>query len=416
VQKLDPDTGIPLLKNGEPVTEMVAYSVPNYKTVPVFDISQTSGKEFPELAVNLEGNIENCKAFFKALKEISPVPIVFEEIADGSNGYFSATEGKIGINKGMSELQSFKTMVHEIAHAKLHVNNSDNNSVRNNEIIAESVAYVVCRQYGLDTSDYSLEYIAGWSLGKGLEELKSSLETIKMTASDIIKQIDEQLGVTEIAQEKPIESGVLTSETRNIPENNGTVYQDKPFGNTPYYAISVKVYTNVDNEIVDKVRAKLESQSVKFSGKKRDNNKTTFTTSPDDVDKLKAIIVQIKGDITHEKPPRERVKSGGVIGNTPFNSIIDKQFRKHTIEEAAKIVTALESQGVNFSGKIGVVTTTLTIEKVDIPRYESACRSVGVKPFDTSLNAKLADSKARADEYNAGRNKPQVAKKKEVEL
>ena len=174
---------------------------PAFKVVSVFDVSQTDGKALPDIAVDeLTGSVENYAAFFDALKELSPVPIAFENITDGAKGYFSHVENRIAIQEGMSEIQTIKTAIHEIAHAKLHavtpgekVAPEDKKDRRTKEVEAESVAYTVCQRYGIETSDYSFGYIAGWSSDKETKELKGSLETIRKTAAEMITGIDEKL-------------------------------------------------------------------------------------------------------------------------------------------------------------------------------------------------------------------------------
>ena len=201
-EKLDPATQKPVLdKDGKPVTETVEVTRPAFKVVSVFDVSQTDGKELPDIAVDeLTGSVENYAAFFDALKELSPVPIAFENITDGAKGYFSHVENRIAIQEGMSEIQTIKTAIHEIAHAKLHavtpsekVAPEDKKDRRTKEVEAESIAYTVCQRYGIETSDYSFGYIAGWSSDKETKELKGSLETIRKTAAEMITGIDEKL-------------------------------------------------------------------------------------------------------------------------------------------------------------------------------------------------------------------------------
>ena len=170
--------------------EKVAY----YRAVPVFDISQTDGKELPTLCVDeLIGSVENYPIFFERLTEISPVPVVFEEMRNDIKGYFSIQSQKIALKAGMSEMQTIKTLVHEIAHAKLHdpklVPDSKEKRRSSKEVEAESVAYVVCQRFRLDVSDYSLGYVAGWSKDKELSELKDSLEIIHKTSTEIIHAI-----------------------------------------------------------------------------------------------------------------------------------------------------------------------------------------------------------------------------------
>ena len=216
VEKIDPHTQKPIIgKDGKPVTEEKEVKIPAYKVVSVFDVSQTEGKELPDFAVDeLTGDVDRYKDFFAALEKTSPVPIAFENIGGGSHGYYHLEDKRIAINEGMSELQTLKTAIHEIAHAKLH--DIDLNAPkdeqprvdrRTREVEAESVAYTVCQHYGLDTSDYSFGYVAGWSSGRELSELKSSLETIRSAAAEIINSIDENLAELQKAQDKEQTAG-----------------------------------------------------------------------------------------------------------------------------------------------------------------------------------------------------------------
>lgn len=216
MQKIDPHTQKPIIgKDGKPVTEEKEVKIPAYKVVSVFDVSQTEGKELPDIAVDeLTGDVDRYKDFFAALEKTSPVPIAFENIGGGSHGYYHLEDKRIAINEGMSELQTLKTAIHEIAHAKLH--DIDLNAPkdeqprvdrRTREVEAESVAYTVCQHYGLDTSDYSFGYVAGWSSGRELSELKSSLETIRSAAAEIINSIDENLAELQKAQDKEQTAG-----------------------------------------------------------------------------------------------------------------------------------------------------------------------------------------------------------------
>ena len=199
IPKLD-GQGRPVIgKDGKPVTETKEIQVPAFKIVSVFDVSQTEGEPLPSLGVEeLTGGVERYQDFFKALEQTAPVPIAFENIPGGAHGYYHLTEKRIAIQEGMSELQTLKTAIHEIAHSKLHAidpedtpteqaNRADSHT---REVQAESVAYTVCQHYGLDTSDYSFGYVAGWSSGREVKELKASLETIRAAANELISEID----------------------------------------------------------------------------------------------------------------------------------------------------------------------------------------------------------------------------------
>ena len=287
-EKIDPSTQKPVLDaDGKPVTETVEVVRPAFKVVSVFDISQTDGKELPDIIVDeLSGSVENYAAFFEALKQESPAPIAFEDIPGGAKGYFSPVENRIAIQEGMSEIQTIKTAIHEIAHAKLHsidrpepeptwkiVMISDGGTKRDflsgfaseaeanaaaehegwrfvdenrfewrleveedtsaaqdmrkdrhtKEVEAESVAYTVCQRYGIETSDYSFGYIAGWSSDKETKELKGSLETIRKTAAEMIDSIDAKLKV--LLAEKSQEQ---TQETPEPVKEEKPSYHDVP--------------------------------------------------------------------------------------------------------------------------------------------------------------------------------------------
>ena len=301
-EKIDPSTQKPILDaDGKPVTETVEVMRPAFKVVSVFDISQTDGKELPDIIVDeLSGSVENYAAFFEALKQESPAPIAFEDIPGGAKGYFSPVENWIAIQEGMSEIQTIKTAIHEIAHAKLHsidrpepeptwkiVMISDGGTKRDflsgfaseteaneaaeregwrfvdenrfewrleveedtsavqemrkdrhtKEVEAESVAYTVCQRYGIETSDYSFGYIAGWSSDKETKELKGSLETIRKTAAEMIDSIDAKLKVL-LAEKAQSAEKVAEAPAEPIPE--APIYRET--ANYAYEAGELEAY------------------------------------------------------------------------------------------------------------------------------------------------------------------------------
>ena len=301
-EKIDPSTQKPVLDaDGKPVTETVEVMRPAFKVVSVFDISQTDGKELPDIIVDeLSGSVENYAAFFEALKQESPAPIAFEDIPGGAKGYFSPVENRIAIQEGMSEIQTIKTAIHEIAHAKLHsidrpepepawkiVMISDGGTKRDflsgfaseteaneaaeregwrfvdenrfewrleveedtsavqemrkdrhtKEVEAESVAYTVCQRYGIETSDYSFGYIAGWSSDKETKELKGSLETIRKTAAEMIDSIDAKLKV--LLSEKA-QSAEKDAEAPAEPMPEAPIYRET--ANYAYEAGELEAY------------------------------------------------------------------------------------------------------------------------------------------------------------------------------
>ena len=209
--KLDPVTGEMMFdENGMPQKEQVEVTIPAFRAVSVFDVSQTDGKPIPELeAQELLSTVEGYEDFVQALMNVAPVPIGFEDIPGDSKGYFHTEEKRIAVQENMSESQTLKTMVHEVAHSMLHnkeINRDDLMEApakdRNTkEVEAESVAYTVCQHFGIDTSDYSFGYIAGWSSGKDMKELKSSLDTIRKTASELITGIEGALRELQLNRE-----------------------------------------------------------------------------------------------------------------------------------------------------------------------------------------------------------------------
>lgn len=197
-------------ENGMPQKEQVEVTIPAFRAVSVFDVSQTDGKPIPELeAQELLSTVEEYEDFVQALMNVAPVPIGFEDIPGDSKGYFHTEEKRIAVQENMSESQTLKTMVHEVAHSMLHnkeINRDDlieepAKDRNTKEVEAESVAYTVCQHFDIDTSDYSFCYIAGWSSGKNMKELKSSLDTIRKTASELITGIEGALRELQLNRE-----------------------------------------------------------------------------------------------------------------------------------------------------------------------------------------------------------------------
>ncbi len=190
----------PYKKTIEQDGEETVVLVPHFKVVSTYDIGQTEGKPLPSIATPLMGSVDSFDDFMTALEQVSPVPIGFEDISGSAHGYYSPMEKRIAVRECMSEQQTIKTLIHEISHAKLHdVDLSKPKDERPQidrqtmECQAESVAFTVCQHFGLDTSGYSFGYVAGWSSGKELKELRSSLEIIRNTAAEIIDSVDGQL-------------------------------------------------------------------------------------------------------------------------------------------------------------------------------------------------------------------------------
>lgn len=216
--KLDPDTRLPVLdREGRTVMEEKEVEIPMFRPVTVFDVSQTEGKPLPQLAAELHGNVQHYEVFIEALRRSSPVPMGFEQM-QGMDGYFSEEQQRVAICEGMSEVQTVCAAVHEITHAKLHnyekarleAARGDETKEppkpkdrRTEEVEAESVSYAVCQYYGIETGENSFGYIASWSNGKELPELRASLETIGRTASSLITDIDRHF--RDICKERDID-------------------------------------------------------------------------------------------------------------------------------------------------------------------------------------------------------------------
>lgn len=222
--KTDPETNAPVLDaDGKAIIEEKEIRIPMFKVVSVFDVSQTAGKPLPQLAADLSGNVQQYEVFMEALRRASPVPMEIKPVARDTDGFFSIKEQSITIRAGMSEVQTVCAAVHEIAHAKLHdyehmteladdgetILVPGEKSRNTEEVEAESISYAVCQYYGIETGENSFGYIATWSKGKELKELRASLETINKTASELITDIDRHFA--EICKERGIDRENLTA-------------------------------------------------------------------------------------------------------------------------------------------------------------------------------------------------------------
>lgn len=222
--KTDPETNAPVLDaDGKAIIEEKEIRIPMFKVVSVFDVSQTSGKPLPQLAADLSGNVQQYEVFMEALRRASPVPMEIKPVAHDTDGFFSIKAQSITIRAGMSEVQTVCAAVHEIAHAKLHdyehmteladdgetILVPGEKSRNTEEVEAESISYAVCQYYGIETGENSFGYIATWSQGKELKELRASLETINKTASELITNIDRHFA--EICKERGIVRENLTA-------------------------------------------------------------------------------------------------------------------------------------------------------------------------------------------------------------
>ena len=260
--KIDPETHEPVKdENGNTVKEIAEVQRPSYKVVNVFDVSQTEGKEIPTLATELKGNVRNFQDFFEALKRTCPVPIEFENINGSARGYFHQKDQRIAIQEGMSEIQTIKTAIHEMAHQKLHSVEQENNQSYQSkkqeekaqtrsekEVEAESVAYTVCQHFGIDTSDYSFGYVAGWSQGKEMAELKASLLTIRRAAASMIDDIEGH--IKEIHLEK-IENMTIDEAAELLADRLDTfAYDTDPYSYNDMIDDREQALANLKNDLV----------------------------------------------------------------------------------------------------------------------------------------------------------------------
>ena len=310
IDKIDPKTQKPVTdKNGKPVKEETEITVPAFKVVSVFDVSQTEGKELPSIGVDeLTGDVEQYNDFFKAAELSAPVPVGFEKIAGGAKGYYSHTDKRIAINEGMSELQNLKTLIHETAHAKLHdidlnappEKQADRPDRRTREVQAESIAYAVCQHYGLDTSDYSFSYVAQWSSGQELAELKASLETIRSTASELIKDIDKNFA--ELTKDK---------EQAQAQENEPTPEKKQPEQAAPQEEISATAEPAADTPPEEKTAPE---EPAKEETQPEQSEEDTFPT-PDPNGEPVVTIIWSEHSRFHDGETMSLSEANAAIGN-----------------------------------------------------------------------------------------------------
>lgn len=276
--KLDPDTDLPLRdKDGKIIYEETVIRIPAYKPVSVFDVSQTYGKPLPTIASSLDGTVEHYEAFMEAIKRSSPVPIDFKPLEPNLDGFFSPTDQSITLREGMSEIQTVCAAIHEMGHAKLHnyekikeaQTSKDENAEppkkkdrRTEEVEAESVAFAVCAYFGIETGENSFGYIANWSSGKDLPELKSSLDTIRRAASEIINDVEDNF--EEVCKERGIDIS-SDSETERLYLIDDSVYLHLQTTDSGYD------YTLYDKETMREIDGgQLDSPQIPFSSARQE--------------------------------------------------------------------------------------------------------------------------------------------------
>ena len=263
---LDKDTKEPILDAaGNAVMEERTVRITRFKPVTVFDVSQTDGNPLPKLAQSLHGGVAQYEAFLEALRRSAPVPIEFEAMELGTDGYFSADQQRIAIREGMSQVQTISAVLHEVAHSKLHdydrivdAGPPHKKDRRTEEVEAESISYSVCQYYGIETAENSLGYIASWSKGKELKELKASLEAIQKTASVLIDDIDrnfaeicKERGI-DLEQENPVQEAPKETPAEAVPQpESNTPAAASPVVERPHEASATDPYLAYASAVCD---------------------------------------------------------------------------------------------------------------------------------------------------------------------
>lgn len=379
MEKLDPKTNMPLVgADGKAVTEEKEITIPAYKVVSVFDVSQTEGKEIPSIGVDeLTGDVSQYEDFFTALKKVSPVPIALERIEGSAHGYYHLAEKRIAIDNNMSELQTLKTAIHEIAHAKLH--DIDLNSPkeakenrpnqRTREVEAESVAYTVCQHYGLDTSDYSFGYVAGWSNGKELYELKGSLETIRLAASELIDSIDghfkelqreRENELSEKETELPLQEE--KQEAAYLLENGSYLYIQTC--ETGYdYTLYQPDFTDIDGGQLDNPEISIEKARDEILKMHELSGQDLKEISVDDFEKMqeeasqeKEAGIQVKYYPINEAVAKRAKEMNSFSDYTPGSATLEY---KSLVDQAAEIAENQKKRvDPSFHGKIDALLDT----------------------------------------------------------
>ncbi len=299
--KMDASGKAILDKDGEPVKETVEVTINAFKPVSTFDISQTDGEPVPTPGVDeLTGSVEGYETLLAAIKEVVPVPISFEQIDSGAKGFYHLEENRIVVQEGMSEAQTVKTLLHEASHQALHSKEAmdsagEKKSKNQKETEAESVAYVVCQHYGIDTSDYSFPYVATWSADKEVPELKASLDTIRRTASELIVKIDEKVQtlttVKEMDQFMEAHGDELPFDNPEVDRPVGYIKIEPPvdFGkDEPERPIKLSV-EKADKDSEKKTEKKKTSVKEKLKAEKAKSAKTKSPKKNADKDMREAI-------------------------------------------------------------------------------------------------------------------------------
>lgn len=299
-QIIDLKTGSPVFNaDGSPKTTEVEVKIPAFKVTTVFDISQTYGKELPTIGVNeLTGEVDRAKDFIDCLKKTTSVPINFGETTGDSKGFYSPTENSITIKEGMSDVQTIKTMIHEIAHSKLHNPETmkEEGVQKSKGVIeqeAESVAYVVCQHFGIDTSDYSFAYIAGWAEGKETSELRESMQTIRDTAAEMINRVEGSLRALEHDREAQIEAEKGNIPMEQPPKDPEFTEMDGP---SPFDVVK------------EPVKAEANKETKEEKPKEKEDTKDSKTSDKPERKSIKDKLSEKKKEVEKEKKDKTKSK------------------------------------------------------------------------------------------------------------
>lgn len=378
-EKLDPKTNMPLVgADGNAIIEEKEITIPAYKVVSVFDVSQTEGKELPSIGVDeLTGDVSQYEDFFTALKKASPVPIALEHIEGSSHGYYHLAEKRIAIDDNMSELQTLKTAIHEIAHAKLHdidlnapkEEKENRPNQRTREVEAESVAYTVCQHYGLDTSDYSFGYVAGWSSGKELSELKGSLETIRLAASELIDSIDGHFKELQRARENELlgkeAEPTLQEEKQEAAYllENGSYLYIQTYETGYDYTLYQPDFTDLDGGQLDNPEISIEKARDEILKMHELSGQDLKEIPIDDFEKMqeeasqeKEAGIQVKYYPINEAAAKRAKKMNSFSDYTPGSATLEY---KSLVDQAAEIAENQKKRvDPSFHGKIDALLDT----------------------------------------------------------
>ena len=379
MEKLDPKTNMPLVgADGNAITEEKEITIPAYKVVSVFDVSQTEGKELPSIGVDeLTGDVSQYEDFFTALKKASPVPIALEHIEGSAHGYYHLAEKRIAIDDNMSELQTLKTAIHEISHAKLHdidlnapkEEKENHPNQRTREVEAESIAYTVCQHYGIDTSDYSFGYVAGWSSGKELSELKGSLETIRLAASELIDNIDGHFKELQRARENELSEKETElplqeekQETAYLLENGNYLYIQTC--ETGYdYTLYQPDFTELDGGQFDNPEISIEKAHDEILKMHELSGQGTTEISVDDFEKMqeeasqeKESEIQVRYYPINEAAAKRAKEMNSFSDYTPGSATLEY---KSLVDQAAELAENQKKRvDPSFHGKIDALLDT----------------------------------------------------------